>query len=179
VAGQKREILRWLDGNGIDEASVRWFIDKSSGDDLERPAFEELQSAVLTGKIGTIVVWKLDRVSRDLRDGINTLMDWLSNGVRLVSVTQNFDFQGAVGKMVAALLFAVAEMEQEHHRERQAAGIAAAKERGVYKGRQRGTTKSDPSRALALRDRGLTPAEIAAAMSVSSRTVRRYLAAAK
>ena len=49
VAGQKRDILRWLDGNGVDAASVQWFIDKSSGDNLERPAFEDLQAAVFAG----------------------------------------------------------------------------------------------------------------------------------
>ncbi len=46
-------------------------------------------------------------------------------------MTQQIDFNGAVGRMLAAVLLGVAEMEQEMRRERQAAGIAAAKERGV------------------------------------------------
>ena len=59
--------------------------------------------------------------------------------------------------------------------ERQAAGIAAAKERGVYPGRQGGTTKAKPPRAAELRAKGLTDSEVAEAMGVSRRTVQRYL----
>ena len=40
IAGQRREVLRWLKGNGIDPANVRWYIDKSTGDNLQRPDFE-------------------------------------------------------------------------------------------------------------------------------------------
>jgi len=73
-----------------------------------------------------------------LRDGIDTLCDWLGKGVRLVSVTQQLDFAGPAGKMIASVLFAVAEMEQQTRRERQAAGIAVAKRNGVYQGRKAG-----------------------------------------
>ena len=76
LAGQIAEINRWLNGNGIDPATVRWFIDKKSGDNLNRPAFEQLQAAVFAGEIGTVVVFKLDRISRNLRDGINVLAAW-------------------------------------------------------------------------------------------------------
>ena len=82
-----------------------------------------------------------------------------------------------MGKMLAAVLLGVAEMEQETRRERQAAGIAAAKDRGVYQGRQQGTTKANPSRAQQLKQRGLSLPEIAAALDVSTRTARRYLCA--
>ena len=175
AAGQKREIRRWLKGNGIDEPDVRWYIDKSSGDDLDRPAFERLQRDVFHGEIDTVVVWKLDRLSRSLRDGINVLADWCDRGLRVVSVTQQIDFNGTVGKMLAAVLLGVAEMEQETRRERQAAGIAAARERGVYSGRIAGTTKAKPERAARLRDRGMSDNEIATALGVSRRTVQRYL----
>ena len=93
-----------------------------------------------------------------------------------MSITQQIDFNGALGKMLAAVLLGVAEMEQETRRERQAAGIAAAKERGdVYSGRKAGTTKAKPTRALELRNKGLIDSEIATAMGISRRTVQRYL----
>jgi DNA invertase Pin-like site-specific DNA recombinase len=91
-------------------------------------------------------------------------------------VTQQIDLSGAVGRMVASVLFGLAEIELEYRRERQAAGIAVAKRRGVYHGRQKGTTKARPSRARRLRDRGLSVAEIAHALAISDRTVFRYLA---
>ena len=114
LAGQRREIGRWLKGNGIN--NIRVFIDKETGDNLERSAFQELQKAIFNGEIRIVVVWKLDRLSRSLRDGINTLCDWCDRGLRVVSVTQQIDFNGTVGKMIASVLFAVAEMEQETRR---------------------------------------------------------------
>ena len=175
IAGQRREIQRWLAGNGYDASQVIWFIDKASGNDLSRPEFERLQSAIFNGELSTVVVWKLDRLSRSLRDGINVLADWCDRGLRVVSVTQQIDFNGATGKMLAAVLLGVAEMEQETRRERQAAGIAAAKECGTYKGRRKGTTKAKPARAKELRDKGLTIDEIATTLNLSRRTVQRYL----
>lgn len=176
AAGQKREIRRWLKGNGIDEKDVRWYVDKATGNNLDRPELERLQRDIFNGEIETVVVWKLDRLSRKLRDGINVLADWCDKGLRVVSVTQQIDFNGALGKMLAAVLLGVAEMEQETRRERQTAGIAAAKERGsVYSGRKVGTTKAKPTRASELRNKGLNDSEIATAMGISRRTVQRYL----
>lgn len=175
-SSQRREIQRWLTGTGITDAI--WFTDRQTGDNLNRPGFERLQRDIFDGKVRTVVVWKLDRLSRSLKDGIHILCEWLEKGIRLVSTTQQLDFSGSVGKLVASVLFAVAEMEQQTRRERQAAGIAAAKERGgVYTGRPKGATKAgvDTARAAELRSRGLTYSEISQAMGVSLSSVKRYL----
>ena len=124
---QKAEIKCWLKGNGLDAASVQWFEDKESGTRLKRPAFEALQRAIFSGDIQTVVVWKLDRISRRQRDGINLLADWCERGVRVVSVTQQIDLGGAGGRMVASVMFGLAEIEMEYRQERQAAGIRLAK----------------------------------------------------
>ncbi len=175
TSGQENDVRRWLKGNGYDPADVRWFVDKATGDNIDRPEFERLQTAVFNGEVKMVVVWKLDRLSRSIRDGINVLADWCDRGLRVVSVTQQIDFNGAMGKMLAAVLLGIAEMEQETRRERQAVGIETAKQRGVYNGRKPGTTKAKPLRAKELRGRGLNDSEIAAALKVSRRTVQRYL----
>lgn len=174
---QRREIQKWLSGNGIDPTTVLWFTDKETGDNLNRPSFERLQKKVFDGQIKTIVCYKLDRLSRSLRDGINVLCNWCERGIRVVSTSQQIDFNGTVGKMIASILFAIAELEQETRRERQRAGIDAAKEAGVYTGRQKGAMKKgvDPSRAAQLRQQGLTHEEIAKSLGVSVSSVRRYL----
>lgn len=172
---QKREIRRWLKGQGIESANVRWFVDKATGANLERPAFEEMQSAIFNGEIGCVVVWKLDRLSRSLKDGIAVLSEWCERGLRVVSVTQQIDFNGTVGKMLAAVLLGVAEMERETMLERQRVGIERAKEEGKYQGRKPGTTKAKPARARALKAKGLTADEIATAMGISRRSVFNYL----
>ena len=80
--------------------------------------------------------------------------------------------------MIAAVMLGLAEIEMEYRRERQQAGIDAAKKKGVFKGRIVGTTKKKPERAIVLREKGLTAPEIATALDVSERTVFRYLKAA-
>ena len=134
-----------------------------------------MQKAIFDGQIDTVVVWKLDRISRRQHEGMSLLADWCERGIRVVVVTQQIDLSGAVGRMVASVLFGLAEIELEYRRERQTAGIAVAKDRGVYCGRKKGTTKAKPTRARELRDQGLTVLEIANALAVSDRTVFRYL----
>ncbi|MEE4378667.1 MAG: recombinase family protein [Candidatus Competibacteraceae bacterium] len=177
--GQKAEIERWLRNHAIDMATVRWFEDKESGTVTHRLAFDEMQKGLFEGNIRTVVVWKLDRLSRRLRDGMNLLADWCERGVRVVAVTQQIDLSGPVGHMLASVMFGLAEIELEYRRERQAAGIEVARKNDVYKGRRRGTTKARPVRVKELHDQGLTVSEIANAMAVSRRTVFRYLAEAK
>ncbi len=171
--GQRAEIRKWAEGNGLTD--LAWYVDKESGDTLDRPAFRRLQADVFKGKIKTVVVWKLDRLSRSIIDGLNVLADWCNRGIRFVSVTQQLDFNGTVGKMLAAIFFSLAELEQTTRRERQAVGIALAKQEGKYRGRVAGTTKALPARALQLRKQGLTDDEIASALKVTRRTVQRYL----
>ncbi len=93
----------------------------------------------------------------------------------MVSTSQQIDFSGSLGKILAAVLLGIAEMEQELRRERQAVGIKAAKARGIYIGRKSGTTKGKPDRARKLKAQGLTASEIAKSIGVSERTVFRYL----
>ena len=174
---QKSEIERWLKGHGLSPKSLQWFEDHESGKTIQRPAFDALQQEIFSGRIKTVVVWKLDRLSRRLKDGINVLADWCEQGVRIVSVTQQIDLTGPVGRMVASVMFGLAEIELEYRRERQAAGIRVARNRGLYSGRKSGTTKAIPKRALELRNRGLKIPEIANALNVSERSVFRYLTA--
>jgi len=171
--GQKADIQKWLKGNGITDA--KYYVDKESGDNLDRPAFQQLSADIFSGTVKTVIVWKLDRLSRSLQDGINTLCDWLNRGIRLVSVTQQLDFNGTVGKLIASVLFAVAEMEQQTRRERQAVGIAQAKIDGKYRGRQPDTFKANPARARQLRKQGNKLTEIAQSLGISKRSVIRYL----
>jgi len=95
-----------------------------------------------------------------------------------VVVTQQIELNGAVGRMIAAVMLGLAEIELEYRQERQIAGIEVAKKKGIYKGRQRGTTKAKPDRARELAAKGLRVSEIAQALGTSDRTVQRYLKSA-
>jgi DNA invertase Pin-like site-specific DNA recombinase len=173
--GQRAEIQKWLDANGIDPKKVTWYADKESGTTMKRPEFDRLQADIFHGKVKTVVLWKLDRLSRRLKDGITTLAEWSEKNLRIVVTTQQLDFNGSVGRMIAALLLGLAEIENEFRKERQAAGIEQAKKKGKYRGRANGTLKGNPARVVELRDKGLTAPEIAQATGISLRTVWRYM----
>jgi len=143
---QERELRRWLQSNGHDPDEVTWYRDTETGRTLARPAFERLQADIFAGTVKTVVVWKLDRLSRRQRDGINLLADWCDRGIRVISVTQQIDMNGAMGRMLASVMLGLAEIELETRRERQMAGIAAARSRGIYNGRKPGSTKAKPDR---------------------------------
>ena len=170
---QRAELEAWLKRHRMKTA--QWFEDRESGASLQRPAFENLQAAIFAGKITTVIVWKLDRLARSLKEGVNVLADWCNRGVRVIAITQQIDLTGPVGHLIASLLFGIAEIELQHSKERQAIGIALARKRGVYTGRRSGTTKAVPSRAGALRKQGLKVSEIAAALGVKQRSVYNYL----
>lgn len=142
---------------------------------MKRPEFERLQADIFAGKIKTVIIWKLDRLSRNLRDGVNVLADWAEKGIKIIVITQQLELSGVVGRTIAALLLGLAEIEHTNIKERQRAGIQAAKLRGVYTGRARGSTKANPNRARELKKKGLTNSEVSVALGVSLRTLRRYL----
>ena len=174
---QRAELEAWLKRHHY--KSVQWFEDHESATTMQREAFQRLQAAIFAGEITTVIVWKLDRLARSLKEGVNVLADWCQRGVRIIAITQQIDLSGPVGHLIASLLFGIAEIELQHAKERQAAGIAVAKQRGVYTGRQRGTTKAAPARARALRKQGLTVLEIANALGVKELTVYYYLQASE
>ena len=80
--------------------------------------------------------------------------DWCERGLKIVAITQQIELNGAVGRMIVALLLGLAEIELEYRQERQTAGIEVAKRKGTYNGRQKGTTKAEPSRAGQSRAKG-------------------------
>ncbi|QDT76018.1 recombinase family protein [Lacipirellula limnantheis] len=130
---QERAIKEYLTNHGMDATFYR---DELSGATTDRPALKRLQADVFKGKVNVVIVWKLDRISRSLKDGINILSGWLEKDVRVIAVAQQLDFTGPVGQMVAAVLFALAAMERENIRENTRRGMAAAKARGAVIGKR-------------------------------------------
>lgn len=171
-AGQIEAIRAYCKSHNLEPV---FFIDKSTGTNLDRPEYEKLDRMIFEGKVSTVLVFKIDRLSRSLREGLDVLYRWLESGVRVVSITQGFDFSGTTGKMIASLLLGVAEMEHELRDERQRAGIEIAKSKGVYQGRKAGTEVFSKDRILELRDRGLNYDEISTALGCSKKTIQRAL----
>ena len=98
--------------------------------------------------------------------------------MKIVVITQQLELNGAIGRMIAAVMLGLAEIELEYRQERQTAGIEVAKRKGIYKGRKCGTTKAKPDRAKELASKGLRASEVATALGTSTRTIERYLKSA-
>jgi DNA invertase Pin-like site-specific DNA recombinase len=106
----------------------------------------------------TLVVVKLDRLGRSTRDVLNLVHELEQNGASLRVLEPAIDTGGPMGKMVLTVLGMVAEMELGFIRERQRAGIEAAKAKGVYKGRP---VTFDHRRIVELRKAGIGATAIA------------------
>lgn len=177
IDSQRDAIEKWLINHGNDLGEVRWYADKHTGRNIKRPGFTKLHADILKGKVHTVVFWDFDRISRSLKDGINTLHQWCSSGVRVICITNQLDLSGTIGQIIASVMFGLAQIGLEGNKKAQKRGIEAAKKEGVYTGRKPGTTKATPARARQLKAQGLTVKEISTALGVSDRTVWRYLKA--
>src|SRR5215472_9097270 len=85
---QRAELKRWLEGNSMSSTQVEWYADKDSGTTLLWPEFDRLQRDIFDGRVRTVILWKLDRLSRRLKDGVNILASWCERGVKVVVTTQ-------------------------------------------------------------------------------------------
>ncbi len=106
-AGQRREINQWLKSNRINPKTVRWYIDKSNSDSLSRRGFEKLQANISNREVGTVVIWRLDRLSPTMRDGLSILRDWAKTPLRIVILNEMP--LNATGKVDRVILKRMAE----------------------------------------------------------------------
>jgi DNA invertase Pin-like site-specific DNA recombinase len=137
----------------------------------------ELRRAIESLKRGdTLVVWKLDRLARSLKQLIATVEELERRGVGFRSLTEQLDTSSAGGRLFFHIFGALAEFERAVIRERTKAGMAAAKARGKVAGRKPSLTSADVKmlRAL-LRDPDITVVAAAKRLGVSPSTVFRYL----
>ncbi len=101
-----------------------------SGGTTERPALKQLLADVVDGKIDSVIVYKLDRLSRSMRDFLNLIALFEKHGVAFVSVTQQFNTSTPVGRMTLRMLMSFAEFERDLVSERTRDKLQAARRRG-------------------------------------------------
>jgi len=112
----------------------RVFEDKASGGRWDRPELHRLLDQLRAGD--TLAVWKLDRLSRSLKDLLHILEKVEAVGARFRSLTEAIDTSGPAGRMLMQMLGSFAEFERAMVRERTRAGLKAAAARGRKGGRQ-------------------------------------------
>lgn len=154
------------------------FVEKASGALRDRP---ELKAAIDYVREGdTLVVWKLDRLARSLKQLIETVAMLEARGIGLRSLTESIDTTTAGGRLIFHIFGALAEFERTVIRERTKAGLSAARARGRVGGRPAKLSVDDLKAAKALLgDPTITVADVAKRLGVSPATLYRHLPAAR
>jgi DNA invertase Pin-like site-specific DNA recombinase len=153
------------------------YIDEGfSGTRDRRPALDRLMADAHRGRFGVVVVWRFDRFGRSLRHLVTALDDFHDLGIQFVSMQDAIDTATASGRMMFAVIGAMAQFEAELIRERTIAGLAAARRRGVRLGRR--PLHVDVDRARKLRAAGLSLRAVARELGISVGLVHRVLARA-
>ena len=150
------------------------YIEKASGAQRDRP---ELKAALEYMRAGdTLVVWKLDRLARSIRQLIDTIEALETRGIGFQSLTEAIDTTTPGGKLVFHIYGALAEFERSIIRERTRAGLASARARGKLGGRPRAWNEADIVAAKALlRDPNITVEEAARRLGVAPSTLYRHI----
>jgi DNA invertase Pin-like site-specific DNA recombinase len=126
----------------------------------------------------TLVVWRLDRLGRSLKDLIEKLTELNNRNIGFKSLTENIDTTTSGGKLIFHIFGALAEFERDLIRERTEAGLQAARERGRRGGRPKALTPKQIEMARALyADNRNTVNEICKILNISKMSLYRYLKA--
>jgi DNA invertase Pin-like site-specific DNA recombinase len=154
------------------------FEEKASGAQRERPQLKATLEYVRKGDV--VVVWKLDRLARSLKQLIETVELLEGRGVGFRSLTENIDTTTSGGRLIFHIFGALAEFERSIIRDRTNAGLKAARDRGRVGGRPKALSDQDVSVAKALlADGNITVKEVAKRLNISVATLYKYLPAAK
>jgi DNA invertase Pin-like site-specific DNA recombinase len=154
----------------------RVFTDRASGKDTQRPQLQALLAYAREGD--TLVVHSMDRLARNVDDLRRIVQNENKRGVNVQFIKENLIFTGEespMANLMLSVLGAVAQFERDLIRGRQREGIALAKLRGAYRGRQKSLS---PERAAELRQRaeaGEKKAALAREFRVSRETLYQYL----
>ena len=154
----------------------RIFSDKASGAQRDRPELTAALSYMRNGAGDVLVVWKLDRLARSLKQLIETVEDLGTRGIGFRSLTEAIDTTSAGGRLTFHIFGAMAEFERSIIRKRTRAGLDAARARGRKGGRPPALSKKDVAAARAmLSDPDITMEDVAARMKVAPSTLYRHL----
>lgn len=175
---QEADLKRWAEAQ---DSQVVWYRDKATGTKMERPAMDRLLADVEAGKVAKIVVWRLDRLGRTAAGLTKLFADLTARKVGLYSLRDSLDLETAAGRLMANVLASVASYETEIRRERQQAGIEAAKAAGKTwggsaKGRMLTVTAEQAAAVKRLAKEGERVTTIARTVGLSRPTIYRLLA---
>lgn len=153
------------------------FSDKISGSRAERPGLSKAMELLRDGD--SLVVWKLDRLGRSVKNLVDLVGELAREGVHFKSLTDSIDTTTASGRFFFHVMASLAEMERELTVERTRAGLEIARQLGRKGGRRRQMTDSKIASAKKLLANGVPPRDVAENLGVSVPTLYRWLPASE
>jgi DNA invertase Pin-like site-specific DNA recombinase len=139
---QEPDLIHWAENlPTAQKGPLVWYRDKFTGRTMDRPGFSKMMAEVEAGRVGTVAVWRLDRLGRTAKGLTALFQDLRDRKVNLVSLRDGLNLKTPSGMLMANVLASVAAYETEIRRERVIAGQAVARERGVRFGRPTGPGK--------------------------------------
>jgi len=162
------ELRRYVAARGWD---AREFVDHGvSGAKERRPALDSMVADAKRRRFDAVVVWRLDRLGRNLKHLITLIDELQALGIAFVSLGEGIDATTPAGKLQLHILAAIAEFERARIQERVRAGLARAKAQGKRLGRPAEDVPLDQLTRVA----GLKHADAAQRLGVSASTIRRW-----
>jgi len=152
------------------------FEDRVSGSRAERPGLNKLLEILRDGE--TLVVWKLDRLGRSVKNLVDLVGELHKQGVQFKSLTDAIDTGTPSGRFFFHVMASLAQMERELTIERTRAGLEVARQLGRKGGRKRQMTDSKIESAKKLLANGIPPRDVAKNLGVSIPTLYRWIPAA-
>ena len=155
---------------------LKIFTDTASGAKTERKGLEEALDYVREGDI--LVVWRLDRLGRSLKDLIERLTELHQRNIGFKSLTENIDTTTSGGKLIFHIFGALAEFERDLIRERTNAGLTAARARGKKGGRPKSPLSEEKKLQLARKmyeDKTMPIADIYRSLQIPRSTFYKYV----
>lgn len=157
-----------------DAGCERIYTEKLSGRSRSRPELERMIDSLREGDV--VVVQRLDRLGRSLKDLIDLLGLFREQNVKFISLNENIDTTSAVGELAFHMIGSIAQFERRLISERTKAGLDAARARGRKGGRKAKLSANDAQKAKAmLSDPLMTKAEVARHFKVSRPTLNKAL----
>ena len=153
------------------------FEDQISGTRANRPGLDKTLEMLRDGD--TLVVWKLDRLGRSVKQLVELIDKLQQRGVQFKSLTDSIDTGTSSGRFFFHVMASLAEMERDLIVERTKAGLEAARLRGRKGGRKPKMTESKISSAKQLLANGVPPKDVANNLGVSIPTLYRWIPASK
>ena len=156
------------------EGCERIFTDKLSGATADRPGLQDAMDYAREGDV--LVVWRLDRFGRSLKDLIAKVETLKDKGVQFKSLKENLDTTSSAGRLQFHIFGALAEFERDLNHERTMAGLRAARARGRTGGRPRALSEEDlPEVQALMRDPDVPVRRICERFDISKATLYRYV----